>query len=115
MIRFYMDEHVPGPITRGLRRRGVDVLTAQQDGMEGRADPLLLDRATQLDRVLFSQDEDLLREAASRQQRGESFVGVIYVHQESASIRQCVEELELIAKCGRPEEFANLVRYLPLR
>jgi predicted nuclease of predicted toxin-antitoxin system len=115
MIRLYMDEHVPGPITRGLRRRGVDVLTAHQDGMGGRADPLLMDRATQLDRVLFSQDEDMLREASSRQERGEAFAGVIYVHQEAASIRQCVEDLELIAACGRPEEFANLVRYLPLR
>ena len=115
MIRFYMDERVPGPITRGLRRRRVDVLTAQEDGAEGWDDPLLLDRATELGRILFTQDEDLLRAAAKRQQRGQAFVGVIYAHQESASIRQCVEDLELIATCGSPEEFANLVRYLPLR
>ncbi len=29
MIRLYMDHHVPVAITRGLRRRGVDVLTAK--------------------------------------------------------------------------------------
>jgi hypothetical protein len=33
-----MDEHVPGPITRGLIDRGVDVLTAQQDLGEGTDD-----------------------------------------------------------------------------
>jgi hypothetical protein len=29
-----MDVHVPLPITRGLRRRGVDVLTAQDDNTQ---------------------------------------------------------------------------------
>ena len=31
-LGLYMDVHVPLPITRGLRRRDVDVPTAQQDG-----------------------------------------------------------------------------------
>ena len=30
-VAFYMDEHVPKPITLALRIRGVDVLTAQED------------------------------------------------------------------------------------
>ena len=32
MVALYMDVHVKEAITRGLRRRGVDVLTAQEDG-----------------------------------------------------------------------------------
>ena len=28
----YMDVHVPAPITAGLRRRGIDVLTSRDDG-----------------------------------------------------------------------------------
>ena len=31
-IKFYMDEHVPRAVTAGLRRRGVDALTAQEAG-----------------------------------------------------------------------------------
>jgi len=62
-VKLYMDVHVRWAITDGLRRRDVDVLTAQEDGGATLADPLLLDRATSLVRVLFSQDEDLLREA----------------------------------------------------
>ncbi len=31
-IAFYMDEHIPMAITLGLRMRGVDILTAQEDG-----------------------------------------------------------------------------------
>ncbi len=32
-IKFYMDEQVPRAVTEGLRRRGVDVLRAQEAGM----------------------------------------------------------------------------------
>lgn len=110
-----MDVHAHEAITAGLRRRGVDVLTAQEDGARRFADPLLLDRATMLGRVLFSQDEDLLSEAAQRQQRGEFFAGVIYAHQMKVSIGQCIEDLELLAKVNEPEDLVNRVEYLPLK
>jgi predicted nuclease of predicted toxin-antitoxin system len=79
-VPLYMDVHVHQAITAGLRLRGVDVLTAQEDGARQLSDSGLLDRATALGRVLFSQDEDLLREATRRQQSRESFAGVIYAH-----------------------------------
>lgn len=69
-IRLYMDVHVRRAITVGLRLRGVDVLTAQDDDSSRISDPELLDRASQLGRVLFSQDIDLLREATKRQRLG---------------------------------------------
>ena len=37
-VRFYLDVHVPRAIALGLRLRGVDVLTAQDDGAERLAD-----------------------------------------------------------------------------
>jgi predicted nuclease of predicted toxin-antitoxin system len=115
MIALYLDENVRGALIRGLRLRGVDVLTVQEDGAEGRPDPQVLDRATELGRLLFTQDEDLLTVAAGRQRLGLSFPGVVYAHQLEVSVRQCLEDLELIAFAGKPEEFENLVRYLPLR
>lgn len=66
-LGLYMDVHVPLPITRGLRRRDVDVLTAQDDGTSLFEHPDLLDRATVLGRMLFSEDEDLIVEAVRRQ------------------------------------------------
>jgi hypothetical protein len=77
-LTLYMDHNVRREITDGLRRRGVDVLTAHEDGADRLSDPELLDRATTLGRVLFSRDEDLIREAIRRQQAGEFFAGVIY-------------------------------------
>jgi len=108
-----MDVHVHQAITAGLRLRGVDVLTAQENGARQLSDSELLDRATALGCVLFSQDEDLLREATRRQQSGENFAGVIYAHQLKVTIGQCIRDLELLAKVNEPEDFANWVEYLP--
>jgi hypothetical protein len=63
-----------------------------------------LDRATQLNWVLFSHDDDPLKIAASSQQSGKFFAGVVYVHQRDASIGMCVGELELIAKASEPSD-----------
>jgi hypothetical protein len=114
MILLYMDEHVPSAVTRGLRLRGIDVLTAQEDETDGWLDPPLLDRAQQLGRVIFTQDRDFLIEATRRQRQGEPFGGVIYVHQWDLIIGRCIDDLELLARAGRSEDFANRVWYLPL-
>jgi hypothetical protein len=45
-VALYMDEHIHRAITTGLRLRGVDVLTAQDDGRRQVPDHVLLDRAT---------------------------------------------------------------------
>jgi Domain of unknown function (DUF5615) len=110
-----MDVHVPRSVTVGLRLRGVDVLTAQEDNAARFSDPELLDRATKLGRVLFSQDDDLLREATRRQCAGESFVGLVYAHQLNVTIGRCIEDLVLIAEAGEPEDLMNAIEYLPLR
>jgi predicted nuclease of predicted toxin-antitoxin system len=113
-VALYFDVHVPRAIAQQLRLRGVDVLTAQEDGTDQLLDSELLDRAMALNRVLFSQDDDLLREATQRQRHGEYFAGVIYAHQLKVTIGQCVQDLELIAKVTEPKDFADWVEYLPL-
>lgn len=66
-LALYMDENVHGAITTELRLRGVDVLTVQEDDRTGLPDPLVLDRAMALGRVVFTQDSDFLIEANRRQ------------------------------------------------
>ena len=109
-----MDVHVPRATTVELRRLSVDVLTSQEDGTTRLADRDLLDRATALGRVLFSQDDDLLEEAARRQRAGVPFAGVIYGHQLRVSIGACVHDLEMVAKLCDPEDLSNRVEHLPL-
>jgi hypothetical protein len=109
-----MDEHVHRAVTAGLRLRGLDVLTTQEDGRRGFSDDRILDRATELGRPLFSQDVDLLIEAQRRQKSGIPFSGVIYIHPLHATIGDCIRDLELIARVADPEDLRNRVEFLPL-
>jgi hypothetical protein len=110
-----MDVHVRRAVTAGLRMREVEVVTAQEDGAAEFEDADLLNRATHLDRVLFTHDEDMLNEASRRQQTGETFAGVVYAHQIKVTVGRCIDDLELIAKASEPHEWVNRVEYLPLR
>jgi hypothetical protein len=114
MLRLYMDQHVSRSITEGLRLREIDVLTAYEDGCQRLPDSELLDRASALGCVLFTQDDDLLVEAHHRQKQDIPFGGVIYGHQLNTTIGGCVEDLELIAKTCSASDMVNQVVYLPL-
>jgi len=113
-VSLYMDVHVRRAVTIGLRRRGINVLTAQEDNAAQLSDDKLLDRSTDLRRVLFSQDDDLLAEGTRRQREGSEFGGVIYCHQLRLSVGAIIENLEIIANCLETEDFANRVEFLPL-
>lgn len=109
-----MDHHVPVAISKGLRRRGVDVLTAHEDGAANWEDQDLLLRATNLGRTLFTQDDDLLSIARQWQGTGTSFCGVIYAHQRAITIGQAVRDLELVASAMEPAEIQDRIEFLPL-
>ena len=109
-----MDEHVPRVITEGVRRRGIDVLTVQADGLTGSDDVAVLERASALGRVVVSNDGDFQVEAARRQRAGERFAGVVFIDLNRITIGQCVRDLELIGLVGEAADLANLVEYLPL-
>lgn len=96
-IALYMDVHIPRAITLGLRMRKIDVLTAQEDGMDRAADHELLNRATHLNRGLFTFDDDLVVEAVNRQRENKSFSGLIFAHPLRTSIGKCVQDLEIIS------------------
>ena len=111
-LGFYMDVHVPLPITRGLRRRGVEVLTAQDDGTTRFTDADLLCRARERGRLLFSQDEDLIAEAVQCQRSGTPFATVVFVRQLDLSIGRCIADLESLAKAAQPEDAEGQIIFL---
>jgi len=111
---YYMDVNVSMSITTGLRRRGIDVVTSQEDGTRSDDDEVVLTRATDLHRVLVSHDADLLTITRQWQTSGRHFEGLVFIPQRGSSIGQCVIDLELIASCCVPSELANQVIFLPL-
>jgi len=113
-LAYYMDENVPGAITQGLRARGLDVVTVQEDGYMSTPDPAILDRAMALGRVTVTRDPDFLREAQRRQQTGEPFAGVAYLRPQWVSHRRCIDDLEIVAYVETPATMTNHVVYIPL-
>lgn len=114
-IPVYADVHVPTSVVEGLRARGVDVLTAQEDGQGTTPDEELLRRATSLGRVMLSQDEGMLALANVFQQSRTEFAGLIYAHQLRATIGQMVADVELICLVEDPPYMRSRVEWLPLR
>ncbi len=76
-IKFYLDEHVSKAVAKGLKRRGVDVLTVAEAGLLGATDEEHLERAKSEKRVIFTQDDDFLRLHAT----GSEHSGIVYAHQ----------------------------------
>jgi hypothetical protein len=81
-----MDAHAPYPITYQLRRHGVEVLTAYEDGTEAWDDERLLFRATERGYVVFTQDIRFRVLAENWQRQARRFGGLIFGHQLHASI-----------------------------
>jgi Domain of unknown function (DUF5615) len=112
-IALYMDVHIPQSITIQLRRRGIDVLTAQEDNTIELPDDELLDRSTAVSRVLFTQDIRFRALAQDWQREGKPFGGLIFGHQLGGTIGQFVKDLEFIAQASDPEDWQNMVEYIP--
>jgi hypothetical protein len=91
------------------------VLTAFDDETQELPDDQLLERVTQLNRVLFTQDIRFRVLAETWQIAGKPFSGLIYGHQLGGTIGQFVKDLELIAKASEPDDWKNAVEYIPYK
>ncbi|MBW4556456.1 MAG: hypothetical protein KME59_11040 [Trichormus sp. ATA11-4-KO1] len=92
-----------------------DVLTSLEDDTQELPDNKLLERVTQLKRVLFTQDIRFRVLAETWQIEGKQFSGLIFGHQLGGTIGQFVKDLELIAKASEVDEWTNSVEYIPFK
>lgn len=90
------------------------MLTAQEDERAELPDEELLERATLLGRLIFTQDEDFLTIATEWQEVEKPFFGVAYSHQMGITVGQAVTQLELVCKLMTDDEMQNTILYLPL-
>jgi predicted nuclease of predicted toxin-antitoxin system len=114
-LGYYFDHHVPAAIADGVRRRGIDVLTALEDNTSDWDDEAILQRASELNRLVFTQDLDFLAIAHRWATSNREFCGIVFAHQLGITIGQAINELELIATCLGAGDVRNRVEYLPLR
>jgi uncharacterized protein with PIN domain len=106
-VRFYLDEHVSRAVAKGLRQRGVDVLTVPEAGMMGASDEEHLARALNDGRVVFTQDDDFLRLAAG----GLRHAGIVYTHQRTP-LSEIIRGLMLIYQVLDAKEMRNHIEFL---
>jgi hypothetical protein len=113
-LAVYMDVHVPASVSEGLRRKQIDVRTAQDDAAGRMADDDLLTWATAAGRVLLTQDADFLEIAARRQRQGIAFSGILFAPQ-GTPIGRLIEDAELCLTGMTADEFLSRLVHLPLR
>lgn len=113
-IGLYMDVHVPQAITDQLRRRGIDVVTAIEDGAGEHSDEQLMERALLLGRVIFTQDIRFHAKAIQWRTQDRAFAGLVFGHPFGGTIGQYVRDLELIATASEITDWLSAVERLPL-
>ncbi len=109
-IRFYFDESVELAVSQQLERAGIDVVSAHSLDLLGDTDDNHLQRATALERVLCTYDQDFLRLAAE----GMYHYGIIFSQQQSASIGGWVREIKLIHAEKEADDLIEQVLYLSM-
>lgn len=114
-IRFQADNDLKFGIVKAVRRREptVDFLSAQEAGLDGVPDPLLLDRAGAEGRVLVSHDRRaMIDHFRDHLAAGKSSPGLLIVSQGSA-IGYVVEALLYVCGPSDPGELRDQAYYLP--
>lgn len=107
-LRLYLDEHVNVEIARQLNRLGIDTITVQALETQGEDDPIQLQLATELGRVLCTMDSDYVDLAAE----GTQHAGIVFIPSEHSEIGVVVRFLDLFARVFTADEARNRVEYV---
>ena len=107
-LQFYMDEHFSGHVTHGLRRRGINVLTAQEANRCGLPDEEQLAFATKDDRVMVTFDSDYL----ALHNIGISHAGIAWCPQRGYGTAMLIQLPELLCEITDRDQMRNHVEYL---
>jgi predicted nuclease of predicted toxin-antitoxin system len=103
-----MDQHIPSAASQGLRRHGIDVLTAQDAGRCGLSDLEQLDFATAHERVMVTFDTDYL----ALHQAGAKHAGIAWCQEQKHSIGQLIQILQILHGVTDRAGMRNQVEYL---
>jgi predicted nuclease of predicted toxin-antitoxin system len=108
-MKIYADENVESSVIEGLRRRGIEVISALELGYLSKPDDFHIKKAYEMKAVILTHDIDFLR-IASRPDFNHS--GIIFSHPEKISIGQCIREVELITKILTEKDMVNHIEFL---
>jgi hypothetical protein len=107
-IKFHLDGHISPAIAAGLRRRGIDVTTTLEVGLQGADDTDHIAFALPAGRVIVTHDDGYL----DLHSQGIRHAGIAYCHQHARTIGQILSALVLIWQVLEPHEMDNRVEFL---
>ncbi len=113
-LRYQADADLNADIIRGVRRREplIDFQTAEEAGLQGVPDPLVLAYAAREGRILVSHDRKTMPRHFAAFIVAESSPGLFIIAQ-NTDVRVAIEELILIWAASEAEEWASTVLTVP--
>ena len=111
-IRIYTDESVNVFIAEGLKRRGIDAFSARDAGNLALTDEEQITYACDEKATIFTHDTDFLRIAARWMNEEKTHHGVIYCHQESYSIGDCIRKIRMLTTVLSSEDMIDHIEFL---
>ena len=116
-VQWLADENFNNDILRALFRLNcdLDIVRAQDVGLTGAGDEVVLAWAAEHNRVLLTHDVSTITAHAYRRvMKGDAMPGVFEVSRR-VTIRAAAEDILLLSECSDSGEWEGQVRYLPLR
>lgn len=107
MLLYHFDEHVSHAIAKGLRSRRIDVSTTSDAGLAGASDLDQIKYCLRESRVIFTNDADFLRLAAS----GQTHAGIVYCHPSKSDVGEVVRYLVLMHDCLESEDIFGKIEF----
>jgi len=95
-----------------LKRRGLDAFSAKDTGNLGLTDEEQVVYAGGEKAAIFTHDTDFLRIAARWMEEEKTHYGIIYCHQHSYPIGQCLRKLRLLTSVLTSEDMINHIEFL---
>lgn len=106
-IKFYLDESVNIAVVNGLRRRGIEVVSAAEVHNLGLSDDAQLKYAVNNDLVIVTHDADFLSIAINLEHKG-----IAYAHLQKYRIGDLIRKLKLLWEISNQKEMLNHVEFL---
>jgi len=116
MLRLLIDEDFHGHIVRGKMRSQpmIELVRVQDAGLLGAPDPEVLAWAARQGRIVVTHDRATMPSFAAERVNSKEPMPGLFVVPRTTRIRQAIEELLLLAMNTDPNEWTDIVLYLPL-
>ena len=106
MLRLLADENFNNDIVRGIRRRApeVDIVRVQDVDLGGVDDPTVLEWAARNRRALLTHEVSTITAFGYERTRESMRMPGVFEVSRRVSLRQAIEDLQLLATCSAPDE-----------